>query len=151
MIRRPPISTRTDTLFPYTTLFRSGGRRHDRARPGVDRHRQPPAACCRGVAMDVLDGFDPVLEHRVRLAVSVLLARHGEISFARLKQQLSLTDGNLGAQLRRLEDDADIALRTAFVERKPVTWNRMTAKGRRALDRHLAALQGMIAAVAPSG
>src|SRR3546814_3156493 len=27
MIRRPPRSTRTDTLFPYTTLFRSGGRR----------------------------------------------------------------------------------------------------------------------------
>src|SRR3546814_13320980 len=25
MIRRPPISTRTDTLFPYTTLFRSLG------------------------------------------------------------------------------------------------------------------------------
>src|SRR3546814_10618442 len=25
MIRRPPISTRTDTLFPYTTLFRSNG------------------------------------------------------------------------------------------------------------------------------
>src|SRR3546814_20984017 len=25
MIRRPPISTRTDTLFPYTTLFRSDG------------------------------------------------------------------------------------------------------------------------------
>src|SRR3546814_12035520 len=27
MIRRPPRSTRTDTLFPYTTLFRSGERR----------------------------------------------------------------------------------------------------------------------------
>src|SRR3546814_18371244 len=27
MIRRPPRSTRTDTLFPYTTLFRSGSRR----------------------------------------------------------------------------------------------------------------------------
>src|SRR3546814_4767353 len=27
MIRRPPRSTRTDTLFPYTTLFRSGCRR----------------------------------------------------------------------------------------------------------------------------
>src|SRR3546814_4128864 len=26
MIRRPPRSTRTDTLFPYTTLFRSAGR-----------------------------------------------------------------------------------------------------------------------------
>src|SRR3546814_17374852 len=28
MIRRPPISTRTDTLFPYTTLFRSGREAH---------------------------------------------------------------------------------------------------------------------------
>src|SRR3546814_11095525 len=28
MIRRPPISTRTDTLFPYTTLFRSQATRN---------------------------------------------------------------------------------------------------------------------------
>src|SRR3546814_1593139 len=34
MIRRPPRSTRTDTLFPYTTLFRSQARR--RPRPGAD-------------------------------------------------------------------------------------------------------------------
>src|SRR3546814_12317776 len=32
MIRRPPRSTRTDTLFPYTTLFRSVGRRRHPAR-----------------------------------------------------------------------------------------------------------------------
>src|SRR3546814_4337374 len=31
MIRRPPRSTRTDTLFPYTTLFRSRRREIDRA------------------------------------------------------------------------------------------------------------------------
>src|SRR3546814_12520916 len=36
MSRRPPRSTRTDTLFPYTTLFRS---ERDRARPGQHRHR----------------------------------------------------------------------------------------------------------------
>src|SRR3546814_4154930 len=35
MIRRPPRSTRTDTLFPYTTLFRSW--RRDRARPPARR------------------------------------------------------------------------------------------------------------------
>src|SRR3546814_7355449 len=34
MIRRPPRSTRTDTLFPYTTLFRSGLRRRARKRRG---------------------------------------------------------------------------------------------------------------------
>src|SRR3546814_9452376 len=32
MIRRPPRSTRTDTLFPYTTLFRSACRQHDHHR-----------------------------------------------------------------------------------------------------------------------
>src|SRR3546814_2593644 len=32
MIRRPPRSTRTDTLFPYTTLFRSEGGAHDLGR-----------------------------------------------------------------------------------------------------------------------
>src|SRR3546814_16110264 len=36
MIRRPPRSTRTDTLFPYTTLFRSS-RRRSSAQPGGDR------------------------------------------------------------------------------------------------------------------
>src|SRR3546814_18631199 len=38
MIRRPPRSTRTDTLFPYTTLFRSRGRLH-RARLSPSRRR----------------------------------------------------------------------------------------------------------------
>src|SRR3546814_19277004 len=38
MIRRPPRSTRTDTLFPYTTLFRSADRR---AIIGVMRRRPP--------------------------------------------------------------------------------------------------------------
>src|SRR3546814_7017885 len=42
MIRRPPRSTRTDTLFPYTTLFRS-------AEP---RRRDDPARGARGIARD---------------------------------------------------------------------------------------------------
>src|SRR3546814_16440199 len=36
MIRRPPISTRTDTLFPYPTLFRSVGRAVNETRAGTD-------------------------------------------------------------------------------------------------------------------
>src|SRR3546814_6195639 len=38
MIRRPPRSTRTDTLFPYTTLFRSGHRGRCRSRAAEPRH-----------------------------------------------------------------------------------------------------------------
>src|SRR3546814_5442064 len=50
MIRRPPRSTRTDTLFPYTTLFRSGGvsqdeRRDDRARQAAEPGER--ATACR--------------------------------------------------------------------------------------------------------
>src|SRR3546814_17331846 len=41
MIRRPPRSTRTDTLFPYTTLFRS-------PRPRLrESPRESPASCAR--------------------------------------------------------------------------------------------------------
>src|SRR3546814_2282150 len=42
MIRRPPRSTRTDTLFPYTTLFRSPARR-DAGRGGCRRRCRHPA------------------------------------------------------------------------------------------------------------
>src|SRR3546814_17791249 len=45
MIRRPPRSTRTDTLFPYTTLFRSGlHRRRDSVPGGTVVARAEPAA-----------------------------------------------------------------------------------------------------------
>lgn len=92
----------------------------------------------------MLEGFDATLEHRHRLAIAVLLARHGEISFARFKQQLELTDGNLGAQMRRLEDDGYVTVRKDFVDRKPVTWYRLTSIGRKALDRHMKALRSLI-------
>src|SRR3546814_20156627 len=58
MIRRPPRSTRTDTRFPYTTLFRSHGRvtlrvsiryAASHGNPGSHawRHNKPTAAECR--------------------------------------------------------------------------------------------------------
>src|SRR3546814_11492723 len=56
MIRRPPRSTRTDTLFPYTTLFRSlryGGRR----RPGRSSPGAPPEAPGAPVVMVQIDIF----------------------------------------------------------------------------------------------
>lgn len=95
--------------------------------------------------MKALEGLDAALEHRTRLAIAVLLARHGEISFSRFKEQLDLTDGNLGAQLRKLEDAEYLKLRRDFVERRPVTWYSLTPAGRRALDRHMRALQAVIA------
>lgn len=88
-----------------------------------------------------LDQLDPVLEHRVRLAVCVLLTRSSAISFARFKQLLQLTDGNLGAQLRKLEDAGYVELERSFADRKPVTWYRLSTAGQSALQQHLSALR----------
>src|SRR3546814_9084410 len=52
MIRRPPRSTRTDTLFPYTTLFRSPQRRRGRQR----RHAVPRRFAHRGAQPPGPDG-----------------------------------------------------------------------------------------------
>src|SRR3546814_2025111 len=48
MIRRPPRSTRTDTLFPYTTLFRSPRALRVRPRRRVLRPLPPRSCGCRG-------------------------------------------------------------------------------------------------------
>src|SRR3546814_7735621 len=77
MIRRPPISTRTDTLFPYTTLFRS-----DRGLAGrigdvlasveqiADRQADARAACPTVIAHEIAllakPGEQSQVERRVR-------------------------------------------------------------------------------------
>src|SRR3546814_5083014 len=51
MIRRPPRSTRTDTLFPYTTLFRSGDRcRHGVLHPAAGQREPPSVPLVEGTA-----------------------------------------------------------------------------------------------------
>src|SRR3546814_1569603 len=75
MIRRPPRSTRTDTLFPYTTLFRSPTRRaalQERARLGVVRGpRQSP--CRRPGEGDLLRGSTPSRLHFGRTAAGAAM------------------------------------------------------------------------------
>jgi DNA-binding MarR family transcriptional regulator len=94
---------------------------------------------------DALAGLDPVLQHRARVAAAVLLSRHGTLSFSRLKELLGETDGNLGAQLRKLEDEGYVEVRKEFQDRRPVTWYRLRPKGKRALAAHLGALDRLVA------
>jgi DNA-binding PadR family transcriptional regulator len=104
-------------------------------RKEADGHRQVRAG---------LQGLNKLLGHRGRLGICVLLARNDELSFRRLKEILEETDGNLGAQLRRLEDEGFITVRKEFRMRKPVSWYALTEDGRRSLAAHLEALAQLI-------
>ena len=95
-------------------------------------------------AQEELPDLDRLLEHGARLGIAVLLARYDEMSFSRFKEVLRETDGNLGAQLRKLEDAGYLTARKEFQKRKPVTWYGLTALGRKALARHLDALRHLI-------
>ena len=99
-------------------------------------------------AAAALPELDRLLDHRVRLAICVLLGRRDALSFTRLKEVLSETDGSLGAHLRRLEEAGYLRVRKQFVDRKPVSWYALTAAGRQALERHVGALERLLSGLA---
>jgi DNA-binding MarR family transcriptional regulator len=57
---------------------------------------------------------------------------------------LQLTDGNLGAHLRKLEEAGYIAVTKTFVNRKPQTYIAATQPGRAAFADHIAALEHIL-------
>ena len=98
-----------------------------------------------------IERLDRTLEHRVRLAIAVLLSRYERLSFSRLKELTDETDGNLGANLRRLEEEGYVDVVKEFVDRKPVSWYAITPAGRRALKAHVDVLSRMISQAGKPG
>jgi len=93
-----------------------------------------------------LDQLDPLLQHRSRLGAMVLLSGTDAMSFVRLRELLKETDGNLGAQLRKLEDAGYVGVKKLFDNRKPVTWYAISRSGQTALKNHLAAMESLMKA-----
>lgn len=106
--------------------------------------RSDPSAQARASA--ALDQLDPVLQHRSRLGALALLGGADALTFSRLKTLLNETDGNLGAQLRKLEESQYLSVKKTFVDRKPTSWYSITAKGRQALRGHLEAIESLLKA-----
>ncbi len=108
------------------------------AQPGK-RNNEPHISAPPG-----LEQLDALLQHRSRLGALVLLNGADALNFTRLKGLLDETDGNLGAQLRKLEEAGYIKVKKAFEDRKPVSWYSITPAGQRALKAHLKALEALI-------
>jgi DNA-binding MarR family transcriptional regulator len=78
------------------------------------------------------------------MAALVTLEVNEELEFTYLRDLLEVTDGNLGAHLRKLEDAGYIIINKAFVERKPRTYLSATANGRKVFSEHVAALEAIL-------
>jgi DNA-binding MarR family transcriptional regulator len=78
------------------------------------------------------------------MAALVTLEPNDEVDFTYLRDLLEVTDGNLGAHLRKLEEAGYIAINKTFVERKPRSFISATAEGRRVFQEHIAALEAII-------
>jgi len=92
-------------------------------------------------------GFNETIHQPVRLrimAALMTLEPADEVDFSYLRDLLQVTDGNLGAHLRKLEEAGYIAVNKLFVERKPRTFVAATAEGRKAFQEHVAALESIL-------
>lgn len=94
--------------------------------------------------MPDLPELDPIIHGKLRLALISLLAGVEQAEFTWLRQKTGATDGNLGAQLLKLEEAGYLAVEKCFVARKPVSLYRITAPGREALAAYVAALKVLL-------
>lgn len=82
---------------------------------------------------------------RLRIMAALVTLESGEeAEFSYLRDLLEVTDGNLGAHLRKLEEAGYVAINKLFVERKPRTYVSATAEGRQSFAEHVAALQSIL-------
>jgi DNA-binding transcriptional ArsR family regulator len=94
--------------------------------------------------MSDLPELNPVVHGRLRLALLSLLSGVVEAEFTWLRAKTGATDGNLGAQLQKLEEAGYVAMEKRFVLRKPQTLCRITESGRDALTEYVQALKQLL-------
>jgi DNA-binding HxlR family transcriptional regulator len=85
-----------------------------------------------------------VIHGKLRLALLSLLSGIEEAEFTWLRAKTGSTDGNLGAQLAKLEEAGYVTVEKKFVLRKPQTLYRMTEDGRTAFIEYVQALKQML-------
>jgi len=91
--------------------------------------------------------LDRLIHERLRLGIVSALAVNEQLTFNDLKRLLETTDGNLSVHARKLEDAEYIAVEKSFAGRVPRTEYRLTAAGKRALEKYLAHMEALIKAV----
>ena len=90
--------------------------------------------------------LDRVIHDRTRLAILAALAASETLAFNDLKDITGTTDGNLSVHARKLEDAGYVLCEKTFAGRMPRTEFRLSASGRRALEKYLDHMDAIIRA-----
>lgn len=91
--------------------------------------------------------LDRLIHERVRLGIVSALAVNESLSFNDLKELLQVTDGNLSAHARKLEDAGYLECIKGYEGRVPRTDYSLTSDGRAALQEYLGHMEALIHAV----
>ena len=91
--------------------------------------------------------LDRLIHERLRLGMVSALSVNESLTFNELKKLLDTTDGNLSVHARKLEEAGYVACTKSFAGRIPRTDYRLTAAGRRALERYLDHMEALIQAM----
>jgi DNA-binding HxlR family transcriptional regulator len=97
-------------------------------------------------AEPVSASLDRLIHERIRLGIVSALAVNRSLTFNELKALLKTTDGNLSVHARKLEEADYIVCTKSFDGRMPKTEYRLTALGRRTLEKYLDHMEALIRA-----
>jgi len=117
--------------------------------PAARRGDRKPAAATPAL-VPVLGGepvpaaLDKLIHDRVRLGIISALAVNDRLSFTDLRDLLGLTDGNLSVHARKLEEGNYLTCQKGYDGRVPKSEYRLTAAGKRALERYLGHMEALI-------
>ena len=109
-------------------------------------HNQMKGTPVRRPPVKKTEELDRLIHERLRLGIVSALAVNDSLSFSDLKKLMNTTDGNLSVHARKLEEAEYIACTKSFEGRMPKTQYRLTAAGRRALERYLDHMEALIRA-----
>lgn len=88
--------------------------------------------------------LDRLIHERTRLAIVSTLAANNYLTFNDLKSLLKISDGNLSAHARKLEEAGYIKCKKDFEGRMPRTRYSLSAAGRRALKNYIDHMEALI-------
>ncbi len=91
-----------------------------------------------------IKSLNKIFDSRVRLGIMSALMVNDETDFNSLKQLLEVTDGNLASHIKALEKELYIIVDKQFVGRKPRTSYMISNAGRKAFEKHLDGLEGLM-------